>query len=158
MKMYSPWARFYSNSCCLCCHVRTGTIILGVWYLIINSLVLLILLSALADPDLYHLPSNDIKNEFYYMDEASNFPYKEEILSVNPTCLVVIILCFMSIILAFKAYLISCVWNCYRYINSRNSSDVLVYVTTNDTTVLLPQYEDSGSGTSKEPPPPYMSA
>ncbi|KFU96259.1 Lysosomal-associated transmembrane protein 4B, partial [Chaetura pelagica] len=60
-------------------------------------------------------------------------PYKEEIMSVNPTCLVVIILLFISIILAFKGYLISCVWNCYRYINSRNNSDVLVYITTNDT-------------------------
>ncbi|KFP07524.1 Lysosomal-associated transmembrane protein 4B, partial [Calypte anna] len=47
--------------------------------------------------------------------------------------LVVIILLFISIILAFKGYLISCVWNCYRYINSRNNSDVLVYITTNDT-------------------------
>ncbi|XP_068093804.1 lysosomal-associated transmembrane protein 4B [Hyperolius riggenbachi] len=225
MKMHTPWARFYTNSCCLCCHVRTGTIILGVWYLIINSVVLLILLSALADPDLYHLPSNDLMNEFDLRDDSntciatsisllmilicamatygaykqhaawiipffcyqifdfalnslvavsvvvypntiqhylrqlpSNFPYKEEILSVNPTCLVVIILFFLGVILAFKAYLISCVWNCYRYINNRNSSDVLVYVTTNDTTVLLPQYEDSGSGASKEPPPPYMSA
>ncbi|KFQ69501.1 Lysosomal-associated transmembrane protein 4B, partial [Phaethon lepturus] len=52
---------------------------------------------------------------------------------VNPTCLVVIILLFISIILAFKGYLISCVWNCYRYINGRNNSDVLVYITTNDT-------------------------
>ncbi|KFZ63241.1 Lysosomal-associated transmembrane protein 4B, partial [Antrostomus carolinensis] len=59
--------------------------------------------------------------------------YKEEVMSVNPTCLVVIILLFISIILAFKGYLISCVWNCYRYINGRNNSDVLVYITTNDT-------------------------
>ncbi|KAJ7397826.1 Lysosomal-associated transmembrane protein 4B [Pitangus sulphuratus] len=248
----SPWARFYSNSCCLCCHVRTGTIILGVWYLIINSVVLLILLSALTDPDQYHLTSAELGGEFEFMDDATmtlvslrcylvvvaetcpqllgqdlsdmciataisllmilicamatygaykqhaawiipffcyqifdfalntlvaisvliypstiqdylhqlpnNFPYKEEIMSVNPTCLVVIILLFISIILAFKGYLISCVWNCYRYINGRNNSDVLVYITTNDTAVLLPPYDDPVNGAAKDPPPPYVSA
>lgn len=225
MKMHSPWARFYSNSCCLCCHVRTGTIILGVWNLILNSVVLLILLSALIDPEQYHLPSTELSNDLDFMDDANvciataisllmvlicamatygaykqqaawiipffcyqifdfalntlvavsvlvypntiqeylrqlpdNFPYKEEILSVNPACIVVAILLFISIILAFKAYLISCVWNCYRYINSRNSSDVLVYITTNDTTVLLPAYDDSMTGVVKDPPPPYVSA
>ncbi|NWS53851.1 LAP4B protein, partial [Chunga burmeisteri] len=211
----SPWARFYSNSCCLCCHVRTGTIILGVWYLIINSVVLLILLSALTDPDQYHLTSAELGGEFEFMDDANmciataisllkkmicamatygaykeknyihfflfpfkknaawiipffcyqifdfalntlvaisvlvypstiqdylrqlptSFPYKKKIMSVNPTCLVVIKKLFISIILAFKGYLISCVWNCYRYINGRNNSDVLVYITTNDTAV-----------------------
>ncbi|KFV05295.1 Lysosomal-associated transmembrane protein 4B, partial [Tauraco erythrolophus] len=69
----------------------------------------------------------------YLRQLPTNFPYQEEIMSVNPTCLVVIILLFISIILAFKGYLISCVWNCYRYINGRNNSDVLVYITTNDT-------------------------
>ena len=204
MKMVAPWTRFYSNSCCLCCHVRTGTILLDVWYLILNAVVLLILLSALADPDHYHFSSSELGGDFEFMDDANmciasaisfliilicamatygaykqhaawiipffcyqifdfalntlvavtvlvypnsiqeyirqlppDFPYKDDIMSVNPTCLVLIILLFISIILAFKGYLISCVCNCYRYINGRNSSDVLVYVTSNDTTVGL---------------------
>ncbi|KAB0371941.1 hypothetical protein FD755_016879, partial [Muntiacus reevesi] len=168
---------------------------------ILNAVVLLILLSALADPDHYHFSSSELGGDFEFMDDANmciaiaisvlmilicamatygaykqhaawiipffcyqifdfalntlvavtilvypnsiqeyirqlppDFPYKDDIMSVNPTCLVLIILLFISIILAFKGYLISCVWNCYRYINGRNSSDVLVYVTSNDTT------------------------
>ncbi|TKC49607.1 hypothetical protein EI555_016539, partial [Monodon monoceros] len=37
---------------------------------------------------------------------------------------------------SMSGYLISCVWNCYRFISGRNSSDVLASVTSNDTTVL----------------------
>ncbi|XP_052502050.1 lysosomal-associated transmembrane protein 4B-like [Budorcas taxicolor] len=177
------------------------TTLLGVWYLILNAAVLLILLSALTDPDYHHFSSSDLGGDFEFMDDADmciaivisvlmilicamvtyraykqytawiipffcyqifdfslntlvavtipvypnsiqeytqqlppDFPYKDDIMSVNPTCSVLVILLFTSIILAFKGYLISCVWNCYRYIDGRNSSDVLVYVTSNDTT------------------------
>ncbi|TKC45507.1 hypothetical protein EI555_012192, partial [Monodon monoceros] len=95
----------------------------------------------------------------YIRQLPPDFPYKDDIMSVNPTCLVHIILLFISIILTFKGYLISCVWNCYQYINGRNSSAVLVYVTSNDTMVLLPPYNDATvNGAAKEPPPPYVSA
>ncbi|NWI00234.1 LAP4B protein, partial [Tichodroma muraria] len=143
---------------------------------IINSVVLLILLSALTDPDQYHLTSAELGGEFEFMDDANmciataisllmilicamatygaykqhaawiipffcyqifdfalntlvaisvlvypstiqdylrqlpnNFPYKEEIMSVNPTCLVVIILLFISVILAFKVSALLCI-------------------------------------------------
>lgn len=39
-----------------------------------------------------------------------------------------------------QAYLIACVWNCYRYVSGRGTTEVLVYVTTNDTTVSQGQF------------------
>ncbi|CAL1584727.1 unnamed protein product [Knipowitschia caucasica] len=201
--MFSPWDRWYSTSCCLCCHVRTGTIILGVWYMLINAVVLLILLSALNDPVQYryHLTSSELGTDIDVMDDANiciataisllmilicgmatygaykqhaawiipffcyqifdfalntlvaisvvvypntvqdylqqlpgTFPYKEDIMSTNNMCLVFAVLLFIGGILTFKAYLIGCVWNCYRYVSGRGSTEVLVYVTTNDTT------------------------
>ncbi|XP_062897068.1 lysosomal-associated transmembrane protein 4B [Mobula hypostoma] len=223
MRMISPADRWYSTKCC-CCHVRTGTIILGVWYMLINGAVLLILLSALGDPDHYHLIHAELGTNFDFTDDASiciataisllmiticgmatygaykqrsawivpffcyqifdcalntlvaislvvypnsiqdylqqlpdDMPYKEDIMSMNPTYLLFIVVFFISVILAFKAYLIACVWNCYRYINSRHSADVLVYVA-NDTAVLLPPYDEASIITEKDPPPPYISA
>ncbi|KAL4617034.1 lysosomal-associated transmembrane protein 4B [Arapaima gigas] len=223
--MISLWDRWVSTSCCFCCHVRTGTIILGVWYMLINAVVLLILLTALNDPDQYHLTSTELANDLDLMDDANmciataisllmilicgmatygaykqlaawiipffcyqifdfalntlvavsvvvypstiqdylqqlpgNFPYKEEIMSMNNVCLVLIVLLFIGCILVFKAYLIGCVWNCYRYVSGRGNTEVLVYVTTNDTTVLLPPYDETMSTSPKQPPPPYTSA
>ncbi|XP_036371747.1 lysosomal-associated transmembrane protein 4B [Megalops cyprinoides] len=225
--MISPWDRWYSTSCCLCCHVRTGTIILGIWYMLINAVVLLILLTALSDPDQYHyhMTRVELANNFDVMDDANiciataisllmilicgmatygaykqhaawiipffcyqvfdfalntlvaisvlvypdtvqdylqqlpgNFPYKDEIMSTNNACLVFMVLLFIGCILAFKAYLIGCVWNCYRYVSGRGSTEVLVYVTTNDTAVLLPPYDEIVAVPPKEPPPQYVSA
>uniref|UniRef100_A0A3B3Y464 Lysosomal-associated transmembrane protein 4B n=1 Tax=Poecilia mexicana TaxID=48701 RepID=A0A3B3Y464_9TELE len=204
--MISPWDRWYSTSCCLCCHVRTGTIILGIWYMIINAVVLLILLSALYDPVQYryHLTSSELGTDIDVMDDANNcfqhaawiipffcyqifdfalntlvaisvvvypntvqdylqqlpgtFPYKEDIMSTNNMCLVFAVLLFIGCILSFKAYLIGCVWNCYRYVSGRGTTEVLVYVTTNDTTVLLPPYEEAVTIPPKDPPPQYMEA
>uniref|UniRef100_A0A3Q3JCS7 Lysosomal-associated transmembrane protein 4B n=1 Tax=Monopterus albus TaxID=43700 RepID=A0A3Q3JCS7_MONAL len=50
-------------------------------------------------------------------------------------CLILIVLLFIGCILGFKAYLIECVWNCYRYVSGQGTSEILLYVTTNDTTV-----------------------
>ncbi|XP_054638355.1 lysosomal-associated transmembrane protein 4B-like [Dunckerocampus dactyliophorus] len=221
----SPWDYFYSTSCCLCCHVRTGTIILGVWYMLINAVVLLILLTALGDPEQYHLTSSDLANDLDVMDDANmcigsaisllmilicgmatygayklraawiipffcyqifdfalntlvavsivvypntiqdylqqlpdNFPYKEEIAALSNVCMVLVVLLFISCILAFKAYLLACVWNCYRYVCSRGTAEILLYVTTNDTTVLLPSYDSSVRVPTKQGAPPSSSA
>ncbi|KAJ8288389.1 hypothetical protein COCON_G00010480 [Conger conger] len=223
--MISPWDRWYSTSCCLCCHVRTGTIILGIWYMLINAVVLLILLTALSDPEKYHLTSAELANDLDMMDDANMciatamsllmilicgmatygaykqqaawiipffcyqlfdfalntlfavsvvvypntiqdylhqlpgyFPYKEDIISMNSVCLLFIVLLFIGCILACKAYLISCVWNCYRYVSGSEPTGVLLYVTTNDTAVLLPQYDDTMAIPSKHAPPPYTTA
>uniref|UniRef100_A0A2K5EQR9 Lysosomal-associated transmembrane protein 4B n=1 Tax=Aotus nancymaae TaxID=37293 RepID=A0A2K5EQR9_AOTNA len=84
----------------------------------------------------------------YIRQLPPNFPYRDDVMSVNPTCLVLIILLFISIILTFKGYLVSC-----------ELLQCPVYVTSNDNTVLLPPYDDATvNGAVKEPPPPYMSA
>ncbi|XP_034029726.1 lysosomal-associated transmembrane protein 4B-like [Thalassophryne amazonica] len=225
MVMMSPWDRWFSTSCCLCCHVRTGTIILGVWYMLINAVVLFILLTALSDPEQYHLSRAELPNDLDIMDDANmciasavsllmilicgmaaygayklratwiipffcyqifdfalntlvavsivvypntvqdylqqlpeNFPYKDEIAAFSNLGLVVIVLIFIGCILTFKAYLIACVWSCYRYVSEGAPSGVLLYVMTNDTAVLLPPYDDPFAVLPKPPPPPYSTA
>ncbi|MGH0128255.1 UNVERIFIED_CONTAM: hypothetical protein FKN15_034091 [Acipenser sinensis] len=159
---------------------------------IINAVVLLILLSALSDPDQYHITTAELGNEFDFMDDAN-------ICIATAISLLMILICGMATYGAYKqhaawiipffcyqifdfalntlvaisvvvypttiqdylqqlAYLIACVWNCYQYVSGRGSADVLVYVTTNDTTILLPPYDESMTVPAKYPPPPYVSA
>uniref|UniRef100_A0A8C6M464 Lysosomal protein transmembrane 4 beta n=1 Tax=Nothobranchius furzeri TaxID=105023 RepID=A0A8C6M464_NOTFU len=97
--MISPWDRWYSTSCCLCCHVRTGTIILGIWYMIINAVVLLILLSALYDPVQYryHLTSSELGTDIDVMDDAN-------ICIATAISLLMILICGMATYGAYKQH------------------------------------------------------
>ncbi|XP_037365605.1 lysosomal-associated transmembrane protein 4B-like [Talpa occidentalis] len=63
-----------------------------------------------------------------------NFPYRDDLMSLEPTGWCVAIFLFVIVTLTIKCYLIASVWNCYLYIKGRNSSDVPVYAINNDTT------------------------
>ncbi|XP_038833421.1 lysosomal-associated transmembrane protein 4B-like isoform X2 [Salvelinus namaycush] len=188
--MISLWDRWHSTRCCLCCHVRTGTVILGVWYMLINAVVLLILVTALGDPDQYHLTSAELANDLDDMDDANMCiasaisllmilisgmatygAYKQHAAWIIPFFCYQVFDCALNTLVAVSivvypntiqdyfqqlAYLIVCVWNCYRYVRARSTTEVLIYVTTNDTTVLLPPYDDNMAiPSSKNAPPPY---
>jgi len=71
MKMVALRMWLYSNSCYLYCHVHISTILIVICYLIINALVLLILLSALANPDQDHFSSSELRGDFEFMDDAN---------------------------------------------------------------------------------------
>ena len=51
--------------------------------------------------------------------------------------------CVCVCVCVWQAYLIACVWNCYRYVSGRGTTEILVYVTTNDTAV---SYTEPASG------------
>lgn len=60
--------------CCLCCHVRTGTILLGLWHLAMHMIVLSVFAVMMIHPDVLMKPNQtELANEEFGSNYLKNY-------------------------------------------------------------------------------------
>ncbi|EEC18269.1 lysosomal-associated transmembrane protein, putative [Ixodes scapularis] len=166
--------------CCFCCHVRTGTVILGIWHLILHVLALAILVSMLLRPELFeklygtsssspgqhfsggfitHFRPSVYSHEFPDMSADARFG---SIRDQDVHVALAITLCtgIITLLLLYGtiwAYVMGIVWSCYKYLRLRQDTN-LSDLESDSEALLPPDYETA----MKMPPflpvypsPPY---
>ncbi|CAG9864005.1 unnamed protein product [Phyllotreta striolata] len=242
-------------TCCFCMHVRTATILFGVWQLVLHVLALTVLalmmrnhhvvvqkhedlqtdflptpLSKKDDDNPYYLPTTQDSRKIYSSDvdmgalmtvctlsmtllmvygvikgkpthilpffclqlfdfaitaltatgyfcylrsahrlvaENWNLPLRHELLQLSPQVLTLIVLLAFLFSMLWKAYWISVIWRCYKYLNIRQHSNgnAIHYIipetehrglTEADYPSLFRDQEAAFAGLKQTPPPSYQ--
>jgi len=212
------------KTCCCCLDIRTGTIVLGMFHLMLHMAGMVVLTQMLLHPQMYkdiYIEGYGVTRSvdaslglmitgssfiitimliygtitrkpgyllpffclqvfdfvinmlgavglFYYPDlrtslQANRNPFSDKATDeLEPRDLLLMAVTVSVIIFTIKAYMIACVWSCYKMLVHQVQQQYLTNLTQEMTqdpdcenAMLLPPYEEAVKDTPKESPPPY---
>uniref|UniRef100_A0A2C9LAI2 Lysosomal-associated transmembrane protein 4A n=1 Tax=Biomphalaria glabrata TaxID=6526 RepID=A0A2C9LAI2_BIOGL len=160
-----------SFRCCLCCHVKTGTlfygILIGLVHLNLASYLMPFFCLQVFD---FCLSCLTVVGCFTYAPNVKkwmedqglqNVPLMNRLMCLDSDYLMLLFVTCLILVLSIKAYLIGMVWSCYKFIQLHVASRSVVreYAVDPDTEMLLPPcYEEAIKVPSNYPQPPAYSS
>lgn len=99
----------------------------------------------------------------HLIEQSNRLPWKEDLVQMDPRTLGVVVLFAFIFMVMLKAYCISIVWKCYKYLTIRQNASLLTYIMPEggnqerSFNSLLPDYEEALS-MKITPPPSYQVA
>lgn len=99
----------------------------------------------------------------HLIEQSNRFPWKEDLIRMDPRTLGVLVLFAFIFMVMLKAYCIGIVWRCYKYLTIRQNASLLTYIMPDGSNQersfnsLLPDYEEALS-MKVTPPPSYQVA